>query len=45
MTMDLYGHLFDHNLWAAAEKVGAPRGAPGPVGAGKAEAPDEGLGL
>ncbi len=34
-----------HNLWAAAEKVGAPRGAPGPVGAGKAEAPDEGLGL
>lgn len=21
MTMDLYGHMIDHNLWAAAEKV------------------------
>jgi integrase len=45
MTMDLYGHLFDHNLWAAAEKVGGTTGAPEPLGAGKAEAPAEGLGL
>ena len=21
MTMDLYGHLIDHNLWAAAQKI------------------------
>ena len=31
MTMDLYGHLFDHNLWAAADRVGGTTGAPGPV--------------
>ncbi len=23
MTMDLYGHLIDQNLWDAAERVGA----------------------
>jgi integrase len=27
MTMDLYGHLIDHNLWAAAERVGGLLGA------------------
>src|SRR6266508_6943642 len=26
MTMDLYGHLIDQNLWDAAKKLGAPRG-------------------
>jgi integrase len=26
MTMDLYGHLVDANLWEAARRVGAPRG-------------------
>ena len=41
MTMDLYGHLFDHNLWDAAEKVGGTTGAPRPLGAGNAEAPAE----
>lgn len=25
MTMDLYGHLIDQNLWDAAAKLGAPR--------------------
>jgi integrase len=27
MTMDLYGHLFDANLWEAAKKVGGTTGA------------------
>lgn len=27
MTMDLYGHLIDHNLWEAAKKVGGISGA------------------
>ncbi|MBO0846340.1 MAG: tyrosine-type recombinase/integrase [Nocardioides sp.] len=27
MTMDLYGHLIDHNLWDAAERVGGILGA------------------
>ena len=46
MTMDLYGHLFDHNLWAAADRVGGTTGAPGPdTGSGDAEAPGEVLGL
>jgi integrase len=45
MTMDLYGHLFDHNLWAAAERVGGTTGAPAPLRARNAEAPGEGLGL
>jgi hypothetical protein len=26
MTMDLYGHLVDANLWQAAQLVGGPRG-------------------
>ncbi len=45
MTMDLYGHLFDHNLWAAAERVGGTTPAPQPLRTGTAEAPAEGLGL
>ena len=45
MTMDLYGHLIDQNLWDAAEKVGGTTGAPGPLEAGNAEAPGEVLGL
>lgn len=31
MTMDLYGHLIDHNLWAAAELVGGTTGAQSPT--------------
>jgi hypothetical protein len=27
MTMDLYGHLIDRNLWEAAQKVGGTTGA------------------
>jgi hypothetical protein len=27
MTMDLYGHLIDHNLWDAAKRVGGTTGA------------------
>ena len=30
MTMDLYGHLIDHNLWAAAKRVGGILGASEP---------------
>jgi integrase len=26
MTMDLYGHMIDRNLWDAAQRLGAPRG-------------------
>jgi len=28
MTMDLYGHLIDQNLWDAAQRVGGTTGAP-----------------
>ena len=45
MTMDLYGHLIDHNLWAAAEKIGGTTGAPKPIPGGNDEAPGEVLGL
>ena len=45
MTMDLYGHLFDHNLWAAADRVGGTTGARATVGPGNAEAPGEVRGL
>jgi integrase len=31
MTMDLYGHLIDHNLWASAKRVGGILGASEPV--------------
>jgi hypothetical protein len=24
MTMDVYGHLVDHNLWAAAKRITGP---------------------
>jgi len=44
-TMDLYGHLFDHNLWAAAEEVGGTTGAPPAAWARNAEAPDKRLGF
>ena len=27
MTMDLYGHLIDQNLWDAARKIGGTTGA------------------
>jgi hypothetical protein len=27
MTMDMYGHLIDHNLWDAARKLGSTTGA------------------
>ena len=27
MTMDLYGHLIDKNLWEAADRVGGTPGA------------------
>ena len=30
MTMDLYGHLIDGNLWEAARIVGGISGAPEP---------------
>jgi hypothetical protein len=30
MTMDLYGHLVDANLWQAARLVGDISGTPGP---------------
>ncbi|MGH3500155.1 MAG: tyrosine-type recombinase/integrase [Nocardioidaceae bacterium] len=41
MTMDLYGHLIDHNLWDAARRFGGTTGARaagegGPVAAGGA---------
>jgi len=45
MTMDLYGHLIDHNLWAAAERIGGTPGAPTPLRPGDDEAPGEVLGL
>ena len=45
MTMDLYGHLIDHNLWAAAERIGGTTGAPKPLRAENGEAPGEVLGL
>ena len=32
MTMDLYGHLIDRNLWEAAQRVGGTTGASGPTG-------------
>ena len=27
MTMDLYGHLIDRNLWEAADRIGGTAGA------------------
>jgi hypothetical protein len=34
MTMDLYGHMIDANLWQAAQLVGGTTGAPEPVETG-----------
>ena len=45
MTMDLYGHLIDHNLWAAAEKLGGTTGAPTPLSGGNGETPGQASGL
>lgn len=41
MTMDLYGHLIDQNLWDAADRIGGTSGAYGPQrGMQKAPASD-----
>jgi integrase len=45
MTMDLYGHLVDQNLWDAAEKIGGTTGAPDPLSCRNDEAPGKELGL
>ncbi len=45
MTMDLYGHLIDQNLWDAAERIGGTTGAPMRLVAGDDEAPGEVCGL
>ncbi|NUO92588.1 MAG: hypothetical protein HOQ18_17445 [Dermatophilaceae bacterium] len=41
MTLDLYGHLIDRNLWEAAQKVGGTTGA-SDAARGKEKAPDSG---
>ena len=41
MTMDLYGHLIDQNLWDAAAKFGGSTGASGPVTTASGDSPDE----
>jgi len=43
--MDLYGHLIDHNLWAAAKRVGGILGAcePDAEPGGEDGRSDEGL--
>jgi integrase len=45
MTMDLYGHLIDQNLWDAAEKFGGTTGArdPYPGSNDKSRGGEEGL--
>ena len=45
MTMDLYGHLIDQNLWAAAAKFGGSTGASGPTTGASSDIAEEGLGL
>jgi hypothetical protein len=40
MTMDLYGHLIDHNLWTSAKRVGGILGASGPIER-QTEAPED----
>ncbi len=42
MTMDLYGHLIDRNLWEAADRVGGTTGARGPA-ADSGKAPSTGV--
>jgi hypothetical protein len=44
MTMDLYGHLIDQNLWGAAAKFGGTTGAPKALGAENDKTPGEELG-
>jgi integrase len=39
MTMDLYGHLIDQNLWDAAKKLGGTTGAPNELGPGITKPP------
>lgn len=41
MTMDLYGHLVDTNLWAAAAKLGGISGARRPAGTQTTRVEDE----
>jgi hypothetical protein len=47
MTMDLYGHLLDANLWEAARKIGGISGAfPAPEAVNdRNAADDQGLGF
>ena len=45
MTMDLYGHLIDHNLWDAAEKFGGTTGARAEGRHVNDKTPGQGLGL
>jgi len=45
MTMDLYGHLIDQNLWDAARKIGGTTGARRELGAGMTKPPGEESGL
>ncbi|WP_425552673.1 tyrosine-type recombinase/integrase [Kribbella alba] len=44
MTMNLYGHLIDQNLWDAARKIGGATGAPRELEAGNDETPGRGTG-
>ncbi len=44
MTMDLYGHLMDANLWAAAQAIGGILGASEPPEQRDEEADDTGTG-
>jgi hypothetical protein len=45
MTMDLYGHLVDDNLWSSAERLGGTLGASGEDDSpeNEGEAPDGSL--
>jgi len=45
MTMDLYGHLIDQNLWDAAKRLGGTTGAPNKLDAKMTKPPGEGSGL
>jgi hypothetical protein len=42
MTMDLYGHLVDANLWEAARAIGGILGASEPPGQQDEDADDAG---
>ncbi|MDX6253169.1 MAG: hypothetical protein QOF10_6529 [Kribbellaceae bacterium] len=43
MTMDLYGHLIDQNLWDAGQKIGGTTGARRELEAGMTKPPGEEL--